>query len=52
MLHAIKTGKIQAGEAKISNVRKGIEKQLGMDADISIIKKEGAFDNPPYISIK
>lgn len=51
MQHAIETGKIQSGEAGLRNVRKTIEKKLGMEADISIIKKGGPFDNPPYIPI-
>ena len=38
MLHAIKTGKIQAGEAGLGNLRKAISKILGTDVDISIIK--------------
>ncbi|XKM13717.1 nucleotidyltransferase domain-containing protein [Orbaceae bacterium ac157xtp] len=52
MLHAIKTGKIQAGEAKLSKVRKEVENMLDMEVDISIILEGGKFDNPPYISIK
>lgn len=52
MQHAIETGKIQAGEAKLSKIRKEIASDIGMDVDISIIKKGGAFDNPPYIPIK
>ena len=49
MLHAIETGKIQAGEAKLSGLRKELQEILGMEVDISIIKQGGAFDNPPFI---
>ncbi|WP_162921810.1 nucleotidyltransferase domain-containing protein, partial [Listeria costaricensis] len=52
MLHAIETGKIQAGEAKLRGLRKELENLLGIDADISIILEGGKFDNPPYIPIK
>ena len=52
MLHAVETGKIQAGEAKLSGLRKDLQNSLGMDVDISIIKIGGQFDNPPFISIK
>lgn len=51
MQHAIKTGKIQAGEAGLRDVRKNLEKLLGMDVDISIIKKGGPFDNGTQIPI-
>jgi RHS repeat-associated protein len=52
MLHAIKTGKIQAGEAGLSKLRKELVKQLGKDVDLSIIKKGGAFDNGAQLPIK
>jgi RHS repeat-associated protein len=52
MQHAMKTGKIQAGEAGLSGVRKNLEKLLGMKVDISIIKKGGAFDNGAQIPVK
>ncbi|GGF84049.1 nucleotidyltransferase domain-containing protein [Paenibacillus aceti] len=38
MLHAIETGKIQSGEAKLSKFREQLQQELGMDVDISIIK--------------
>ncbi|WP_106766531.1 nucleotidyltransferase domain-containing protein [Paenibacillus faecalis] len=50
MLHAIETGKIQSGEAKLSKFREQL--QLGMDVDISIIKIGGPFDNPPFTPLK
>ncbi len=39
MLHAIETGKIQAGEAKLSGLRKELQEIFGMEVDISIIKQ-------------
>jgi len=52
MLHAIETGKIQAGEAKLRGLRKELEELLGIEADISIILEGGKFDKPPYLPIK
>jgi predicted nucleotidyltransferase len=51
MLHAIETGKIQAGEAGLSSLRKELQQLLGMDVDISIIKQGGAFDNGQFIKL-
>ncbi len=51
MKHAVETGKIQSGEAGLRGVRKQLERDIGLEVDISIIKKDGAFDNPPYIQI-
>lgn len=44
MLHAIQSGKIQSGEAGLRSLRKLLEKTLGIEVDISIIKKGGPFD--------
>ncbi len=52
MLHAIETGKIQAGEAGLRGLRKELEKIFGMEVDISIIEIGGPFDNPPFIPIE
>jgi len=52
MLHAIKTGKIQAGEAKLSGLRKQLQDIFGIEVDISIIQEGGPFDNPPFIPFK
>ena len=52
MLHAIETGKIQAGEAGLRGLRKELEKIFGMEVDISIIEIDGPFDNPPFIPIE
>ncbi|WDG29867.1 DUF6531 domain-containing protein [Streptomyces sp. CA-278952] len=51
MLHAMETGKIQAGEAGLRSLRKALEAQLGMEVDLSIIRRGGPFDNPPYIRV-
>jgi RHS repeat-associated protein len=51
MLHAIQTGKIQSGEAGLRGLRKQLEKCLGMDVDISIIKRGGPFDNGPTLPL-
>lgn len=52
MQHAIKTGKIQSGEAGLRPLRKNLEKLLGKDVDISVIKKGGEFDNGIIIPVK
>ncbi|MEM5769585.1 MAG: nucleotidyltransferase domain-containing protein [Bacillota bacterium] len=49
--HAIQSGKIQSGEAKLSGLRKMLEKQFGMKVDISIILKGGPFDNGTTIRL-
>ncbi|ROQ67849.1 RHS repeat-associated protein [Streptomyces sp. 840.1] len=51
MLHAMETGKIQAGEAGLRGLRKALEAQLGMEVDLSIIRRGGPFDNPPFIRV-
>ncbi len=45
MLHAIKTGKIQAGEAGLSGARRDLEMMLGMEVDLSVVRRGGPFDN-------
>ncbi|WP_425583676.1 nucleotidyltransferase domain-containing protein [Streptomyces macrosporus] len=51
MLHAMDTGKIQAGEAGLRSLRKALEAQLGMEVDLSVIRRGGPFDNPPFIRV-
>jgi Nucleotidyltransferase domain len=51
MQHAIETGKIQAGEAGLRWLRKQLESTLGMDVDISVILKNGPFDQGPIIPL-
>ncbi len=33
----------------LRGLRKELEQIFGMEVDISIIKENGAFDNPPFI---
>jgi len=51
MLYAIATGKIQCGEAGLRRIRRELEKMLGMEVDISVIKHGGIFDSLPVISL-
>jgi predicted nucleotidyltransferase len=51
MRHAITTGKIQCGEAGLRRLRRELEKMLGMEVDISVIKHGGPFDSTPIISL-
>jgi ADP-ribose pyrophosphatase YjhB (NUDIX family) len=51
MKWAMETGKIQAGEAGVSGVRRALEAQLGMDVALSVIRQGGPFDNPPFIKV-
>ncbi len=51
MEHAIGTGKIQAGEAGLSGIRRELARQLGFDIDLSIIREGGPFDRPPFIEV-
>jgi hypothetical protein len=51
MLHAIETGKIQAGEAGLSGLRKQIQRIIGVDVDISVIQRGGHFDNGPTLPV-
>ena len=48
---AIETGKIKAGEASLSPVRKQLERYLRMEIDLSVIKSGGVFDNGPQIPL-
>ena len=52
MQHAMATGKIQAGEAGLRNLRSQPEKLLGIEVDISIIRAGGAFDQGPFIPLQ
>ena len=51
MKYAIDKGIIQAGEAKLSGLRKELEALLGKEVDISVIKKGGKFDSGPWIPL-
>ncbi|NQT38076.1 MAG: nucleotidyltransferase domain-containing protein [Planctomycetes bacterium] len=50
-IHAIKTGKIQAGEARLGRLREQLENDLGIEVDLSIIRRGGQFDNGPQIPL-
>jgi RHS repeat-associated protein len=52
MLHAIQTGKIQAGEAGLRALRKNMSRVVRKAVDISIIRIGGPFDNGPFIPLR
>jgi len=52
MHHAGKTGKIQAGEAGLRPLRRKLEQELGLEIDISVIRRGGPFDSPPYLRLR
>ncbi len=52
MLHAMQSGKIQAGEAGLRGTRRAMERALGMEVDLSVIRIGGPFDNGPYIPLR
>jgi hypothetical protein len=52
MQHARQTGKIQAGEAGLRALRKALETDLGMEVDISVIRRSGPFDHGPFFPLK
>jgi len=51
MLHALKTGKIQAGELGLGPLRRSLQGDLGMKVDISVVRVGGPFDTGPYIPL-
>lgn len=51
MLHAIETGKVQAGEAGLRSLRVELETLLGMEVDISVVRIGGQFDTFPQIRV-
>jgi hypothetical protein len=51
MKHAQKTGKIQTGELGLSGFRRALEAELHMKVQISVIRKDGPFDNGPYLQL-
>lgn len=52
MLHALETGKIQAGEAGLRGLRRGLQNDLGKEVDLSIIRRGGPFDNEPWLPVQ
>ncbi|MGB9752828.1 nucleotidyltransferase domain-containing protein [Roseiflexus castenholzii] len=51
MLHALETGKIQAGEAGLRGLRKSLEERFGYPVDISVIREGGPFDRGPWVPL-
>lgn len=51
MQHAIDTGKIQAGEAGLRGTRRALERLLGKEVDLSVVKAGGPFDTGPFIPV-
>lgn len=51
MRHAQTTGKIQAGEAGLRNLRRELETDLGIAVDVSVIRKGGPFDSGPFLAL-
>lgn len=51
MLHALRTGKIQAGELGLGSLRRSVAQDLGMKVDISLVRSGGPFDTGPYIPL-
>lgn len=56
MLHAIESGKIQAGElsiggSRLGGFRRSLEASLGMKVDLSAILIGGPFDNGPMLPL-
>ncbi|QDU62393.1 tRNA(Glu)-specific nuclease WapA precursor [Planctomycetes bacterium Pan216] len=59
MSHAIRTGKIQSGEARLipggprlRQLRKELEQLLDIDVDISVVLRRGPFDGGPTIRVR
>jgi ribosomal protein uS17 len=51
MLHARAHGKIQTGEIGLSGLRRELERQLGKEVQISVIRLGGPFDRGPFIPL-
>ena len=51
LVNAIETGKIQAGEMGLSGLRRQLESALGIDVDLSVIRRGGPFNQPPFIGV-
>lgn len=43
------TGKIQSSEAGLRSLRLQLQEVLGVEVDLSVIRRGGPFDQPPYI---
>jgi hypothetical protein len=51
MQHAAETGKIQSGELGLRALRKELERELGKEVDISVIRAGGKFDTGPWVDV-
>jgi hypothetical protein len=51
MQHAAQTGKIQSGELGLRGLRKELERELGKEVDISVIRVGGEFDRGPFVPV-
>lgn len=49
--YSIENGIIQRGEARLSSTGRALERQLGMDVDISVVRAGGNFDRGPRIQL-
>lgn len=52
MLHAVRNGKISAGEAGLRPLRRKLIEELGMKVDISVVREGGPFDAGPWIPLR
>jgi RHS repeat-associated protein len=51
-VHALRTGKVQTGEAGLRGARNQVQQALGgMEIDLSVIKRSGLFDKGPWIDV-
>jgi RHS repeat-associated protein len=48
---ALERGRVFAGEAGLSPLRRSIQAELGIETDLSVIAEGGLFDNGPWIRI-
>ena len=48
---SLDNGIIQSGEARLSRLRQALENDLGIEVDLSILRRGGAFDNGPKIPL-
>jgi hypothetical protein len=51
MLHAIRTGKIRAGEAGVSRPWRALAARIGMDVGLLVIRTGGGCETPPFIEV-
>ncbi len=51
MRHAVEHGRIFRGELGIRGLGRSLEAKLGMDVDISLVRRGGPFDQGPFIPV-